>query len=71
MKHLKGAYGQHPTQAFILRLWQEEMGADRYEWRGRLQPIPDGEARYFRTWTTLVELLEVLLSSASDQKRPP
>jgi hypothetical protein len=71
MKHLKGGYSQHPTRAFILRLWQEETGTDRYEWRGRLQSIADGEVRYFRTWATLVELLEVLLPNAKDREEPP
>jgi hypothetical protein len=47
------------SRTFILRLWLEAGAGNRNEWRGQLQPIPDGQSRYFRDWSTLARLLEV------------
>ncbi len=53
---------QHPvSHLFSLRLWQEEVGADRLEWRGRLQHVLSGDTRHFRQWNTLIELLLTML----------
>ena len=54
----------HPTYLFTLRLWLEELGDDRSEWRGQLQPVGSGEARYFRDWQTLVAFLVAMLSES-------
>ena len=47
------------ARTFILRLWLETGAGGGGEWRGQLQPIPDGQIRYFRDWSTLARLLEV------------
>jgi len=52
---------QHHTHLFTLRLWPEALGDDQIEWRGKVQHVLSGEARYFRDWTALVAfLLETL-----------
>jgi hypothetical protein len=47
-----------------LRLWREELGGGEMEWRGKVQHVPSGEARYFRDWPTLVAFMERVLSSS-------
>lgn len=51
------------TRLFTLRLWCEEIGDGRNEWRGKVQALPEGEAAYFRDWPGLIEHLEVMLNS--------
>ncbi len=49
---------QHPqAHRFILRLWQEPLGEDRLEWRGRVQEIASGETAFFRDWPGLIATL--------------
>ncbi|MDQ7858464.1 MAG: hypothetical protein QN174_03325 [Armatimonadota bacterium] len=49
-----------PAQLFTLRVWTEAVGENKKEWRGKVQHIPTGETRYFRSWEALVEFLERL-----------
>ena len=52
---------QHRTHLFTLRLWPEALGEGETEWRGKVQHVLSGEARYFRDWPALVAfLLEAL-----------
>ncbi len=44
------------VELFTLRLWQEAAGG-KHEWRGKIQHIRSGQARYFRDWNTLVDFL--------------
>jgi hypothetical protein len=57
---------QPPSHLFSLRLWQEDLGAGRMEWRGRLQHVLSGNTHHFREWNTLIELLLTMLE---DQER--
>lgn len=50
-----------PTQLFTIRLWQEEIQANMWEWRGQVQEVQTGETRYFRTRRQLLALLQELL----------
>jgi hypothetical protein len=50
-----------PSQLFMLRLWPEDVGSGQTDWRGKVQHVASGEARYFREWQTLVAFLEELL----------
>jgi hypothetical protein len=61
-RHMNGTESaQHRTHLFTLRLWPEALGDDRTEWRGKIQHVLSGEARYFRDWPALVAfLLETL-----------
>jgi hypothetical protein len=47
----------HRTHLFTLRLWTEPLGEGRTEWRGKVQHVLSGEARYFRDWPALVAFL--------------
>src|SRR5260221_10407936 len=33
---------------FTVRVWQEEIGTDQVEWRGKMQFVNNGDVRYFR-----------------------
>jgi hypothetical protein len=51
----------HSSHLFTVRLWAEDLGSGQAEWRGRVQHVSSGEARYFRDWPTLVALLLAML----------
>ena len=42
------------SHLFTVRIWREELGDGRVEWRGKVQYALSGEARYFREWTELI-----------------
>ena len=42
------------SHLFTVRVWREELGVGRVEWRGKVQHALSGEARYFREWTELI-----------------
>ena len=50
------------SHLFTVRVWEEEIGAEQTEWRGKVQLFPSGEIRYFREWAALVPLLLTMLS---------
>jgi len=54
----EGREGRKPSQLFTLRVWTEAVGDGQTEWRGKIQHIATGDARYFRSWAALVEFLE-------------
>jgi hypothetical protein len=45
------------SQLFTVRVWLEDLGDGRSEWRGKVQHTLSGEARYFRDWQTLVAFM--------------
>ena len=45
------------SQLFTIRLWEEALGDDHQEYRGKVQHVVSGEARHFRNWTTLEAFL--------------
>ena len=45
------------THHFRLRVWQEQIDADAFEWRGQVTSIDTGDVYAFRTWAQLVEEL--------------
>jgi hypothetical protein len=49
------------SQLFMLRLWPEDLGGGQIDWRGKVQHMTSGEARYFRDWSTLEAFVEGLL----------
>jgi hypothetical protein len=49
------------THVFMLRMWQEDLGGGQTDWRGKIQHVESGEARYFRDWSTLETFLEGIL----------
>ena len=54
------------TRLFTLRVWQEEADDDQFEWRGKVQALPDGEAYYFRDWPGLIGHLDAMLAAGRD-----
>jgi hypothetical protein len=42
------------SHLFTVRIWREELGGGRIEWRGKVQYVLSGEARYFREWGDLI-----------------
>ncbi|MDT8305698.1 MAG: hypothetical protein RRC07_07155 [Anaerolineae bacterium] len=45
------------SHLFTLRLWVEELGDGRAEWRGQLTYLPSGETHYLRRWDQLQETM--------------
>jgi hypothetical protein len=45
------------SHLFTVRIWREELGDGRIEWRGKVQHALSGEARYFREWTELIAFM--------------
>jgi len=59
------------SQLFMLRLWPEDLGSGQTDWRGKVQHVNSGEARYFRDWPTLEAFLnELLLRAGQEAPRP-
>ena len=59
------------SHLFTVRVWQEDLGRGQREWRGKLQHVLGGEARYFRDWAALVATLQqMLLEDQADNGMP-
>lgn len=56
------------SHLFTVRVWEEEVGVDQREWRGKVQLLSSGEVRYFREWAALVPLLLAMLSESEAEK---
>jgi hypothetical protein len=54
------------SHLFMLRLWPEDLGSGQIDWRGSVQHVNSGEARYFRDWPTLEAFVEGLLRGEGD-----
>jgi hypothetical protein len=57
---------QYQSHLFTVRLWLEDLGDGRAEWRGQLQHVLSGETHYFRQWETLLALLRAMLPAKTD-----
>jgi len=58
----------HPrSHLFTVRVWEEEIGTDQTEWRGRVQLFTSREVRYFREWAALAPLLLTMLSELGSE----
>jgi hypothetical protein len=51
------------AQLFTVRVWLEDRGDGRSEWRGKVQHVLSGEARYFRDWAALIAALQEMLKT--------
>lgn len=60
LDHLK--LPQH-SHLFTVRVWREDLGQGRSEWRGKVQHVLSGEVRYFRDWATLIAALQEMLET--------
>jgi hypothetical protein len=52
------------SHLFTIRVWEEEIGSDQNEWRGKIQLFTTGDVRYFREWTALAPLLLTMLAES-------
>jgi hypothetical protein len=50
------------SELFTVRLWQENLGDNQVEWRGKVQHVQGGEAFYFCEWSMLITALLKMLS---------
>ncbi len=53
------------AHSFMLRMWLEDVGGGQREWRGKIQHVASGEARYFRDWPALEAFVEELVRRGS------
>ena len=67
---LQDAHELAHSHLFMLRLWQEDLGEGRVEWRGKVQHVTSGEARYFRDWPILIVALQEILKTCEDSGKP-
>ena len=58
---------QPRSHLFTVRVWEEQIGADETEWRGKVQLLTSGEVRYFRDWAALVPLLLTMLAESQSE----
>ncbi len=49
---------QERSQMFTLRVWVEDVGNGRIEYRGTIKHILTGETHHFRDYPTLIHHLE-------------
>ncbi len=63
------------NRLFTLRLWPATEADDgdaprrhddAFQWHGKIQSLPDGEAYHFRDWLDLIQALETMLSSKAE-----
>jgi hypothetical protein len=52
---------------FMLRLWLEDLGSGQTDWRGKVQHVNSGEARYFRDWSILESFMEVQMCQVNPE----
>jgi hypothetical protein len=53
----------HQSELFTVRMWPEDLGEGRVEWRGKVQHAISGETRYFREWSALLEFFDEVLTT--------
>ncbi len=58
------------SELFTVRLWQEDLGDNRTEWRGKVQHVQKGEAFYFREWSMRIAALLKMLSEPESHAKP-
>jgi hypothetical protein len=54
------------SHLFMVRMWPEDVGGGRTDWRGKVQHVNSGEARYFRDWPTLEAFVEGLIHGTDE-----
>jgi hypothetical protein len=52
---------QPRSHLFTLRLWQEDLGAGRREWRGKVHHVTSDDVTYFRDWAALLPVVLAML----------
>jgi hypothetical protein len=61
---------QHPqTHLFMVRVWVDNLGESKAEYRGKVQHVLSKEVRYFRGWPMLITVLHELINRLEGVKR--
>ena len=47
----------------MVRVWLEDLGNGKAEWRGQVKHVMSGEVRYFRDWATLIKHITTVLQT--------
>jgi hypothetical protein len=55
------------SHLYTVRLWLEELGEGKTEWRGQCHHVLSGEIRYFRDWPALTSFLLALVPTGEDE----
>jgi len=58
------------SHLFTIRVWREELGDGRSEWRGKAQHVTSREAFYFRDWQELIKQLRSVLEQQEHTDHP-
>lgn len=62
MQQTATSHARHPrSHLFMVRLWLEDLGEGKTEWRGQVKHVTSGEVRYFRDWPILTTILQEML----------
>ena len=62
MKQMTMSKAQHSqSHLFTVRVWLEDLGEGKTEWRGKVTHVTSGEVRYFRGWSRLARQLREML----------
>ncbi len=48
------------SHLFMVRMWMEDLGDGKTEWRGQVKHVLNGEVRYFREWALLADHLQAM-----------
>ena len=59
----------HRSHLFTVRIWSEDLGDGRADWRGKVQHALSGETRYFRDCPSVVAFLLALVPPAYGSER--
>ena len=58
------------SHLFLVRLWADQDADGQAAWCGKVQYLASGDARYFRDWPTLIDLLRAILPSLTPDGSP-
>lgn len=56
------------SHLFMVRVWLEDLGDGKAEWRGQVKHVLSGEVRYFREWSALVDHLIAMLALVLEER---
>lgn len=60
----------NPVEIFTIRLWREKLDERESEWRGRVQHLGSGQARYFNEIGKIIEFIADHLSKEKAEMQP-
>ncbi len=56
------------SDLFLVRVWREQLGEDRIEWRGKVKHALTGEVAYFRNWPELIGAIVKMLAGSEHDR---